>query len=314
MSLHNTTDLCFIVSSVRSGSTFLRLMLNSHPHISNPGECDFLFDLVEKDGSLPNTPSYVKWLASNRIFLAKKLNIQATLSSKELIYSFVDQMRHGDSLLTMNIHRNFYRIPFIFPNARFIHLQRDPRDVANSCIGMGWAGHVYYGVDIWQEAEESWMKLRSMLKPNQYLEIRYEDIVSSVESNLSVICKFLGLEYSDLMMSYLSTSTYAAPDKNLCFQWKRKLSPRELQLLEGKLHFKLDEIGYEPSGYDPAKPGLLEKLKLVLINKIYKFRFQKQRYGLGLTIEIFLANKTGIDSWQMACRKRKNRIDIKHLK
>lgn len=307
-------DPVFVVSSVRSGSTFLRLMLDAHPEIWNPGECDFLFDKIGDNGALPSSSAYAEWLASNRIFLGKGLKIDNELSSRELIRSFVGQMKCGDGTLAMNVHRHFHRIPNVFPNSKFIHLQRDPRDVANSCIGMGWAGNVYFGVDIWQEAEASWRMLRSLLKHDQYMEIRYEDLVGDVVSSLSSICQFLGLEYSDKMLHYAQTSTYGLPDKSLSFQWKRKLSPRELQLVEGKLRFQLSELGYEPSGYGPALPDPMEKFNLFLDNKLFRIRFQQQRYGLPLYLETFLATKSGIKFWRNACQRRKNQIDMQHLK
>lgn len=63
----------FLVAPVRSGSTLLHLMLDSHPNIVNPSECDFLFDKAADDGTPPDVGHYQEWLKFNRIFLAKKL-------------------------------------------------------------------------------------------------------------------------------------------------------------------------------------------------------------------------------------------------
>lgn len=304
----------FLVGSVRSGSTFLRLMLDSHPEITNPGECDFLFDCVTDSGAMPDMDSFHHWLSINRIFEAKKLQIDPSLNYLDLIRSFVDQFDRLDSILVMNVHRHFHRIPKIFPTARYIHLLRDPRDVARSCIGMGWVGHVYYGVDIWKEAEMSWDRLKASLSEEQYLEIKYEDLLDDVESELTRICHFLGLEYSPQMMEYAANSTYGLPDKNLSFQWKRSFFPRELQLIEGKVGEMLVSRDYALSGYGAAQPGSIEEIRLILKNKNSRIRHQLNRYGLGLYIQSFLAARTGLVSWQSACQKRKNQIDLEHLK
>ena len=47
---------------------------------------------------------------------------------------------------------------------RYIHLLRDPRDVALSTILMGLAGNTYLGVDLWVETEKSWDQLASKLQ------------------------------------------------------------------------------------------------------------------------------------------------------
>lgn len=304
----------FIVGPVRSGSTFLRLMLDSHPQITNPGEFDFLFDMVGDRGEFPEVQAYVDWLSANRIFQAKHLTVDANLPYGELMQSFLAQLRLEGALLTMNVHRHFYRIPYVCPDARYIRLLRDPRDVARSCIGMGWVGHVYYGVDIWSDAEKSWQELRKQLSADQYLEIKYEDILNDVEAGLSAICRFLGLPYTDQMMNYASNSTYAPPDKNLSYQWKKKYTKRELQLVEGKVAHHISELGYELSGYDPARPGLWEEIRLYLLNRKYCVLHQIRRYGIGLYLENMLASRIGSQGWQYACRRRKNQIDIQHLK
>ena len=133
-----------------------------------------MFDRVSDDGKYPDAESYRDWLKTNRILLAKGLSIDESLTFDELIYSFISQYESDVLVLTMNIHRHVNRIPYLFPNARYLHLLRDPRDVAHSCIGMGLCGHFYYGVDIWKHAVQSWDKLKTHLNDDQYVEIKYE--------------------------------------------------------------------------------------------------------------------------------------------
>ena len=304
----------FLVGAVRSGSTLLRLMLDAHPRIINPGECDFMFDMVGDGGQFPDVSAYRRWLSTNRIFQAKHLKINPNLSYCDLIQSFIRQFARVDTILTMNVHRNFNRIPYIFPNARYIHLLRDPRDVARSCIGMGWAGHVYHAVDIWQSAERSWDQLKPSLNSWQYMEVRYEDVLEDVESGLLKICEFLGQEYSTHMMDYAESSSYSLPDKSLRYQWERKYSKRELQLVEGKIARMMLARKYLLSGHRPVKPGLFEALMLVAKNKNYRVRHQINRYGIRLYVENILASRLGVRPWMDICQKRKNQIDIRFLK
>ncbi|MBN8474898.1 sulfotransferase [Sulfuritalea sp.] len=301
----------FLVSPVRSGSTLLRLMLDSHPGISNPGECDFLLDMLGDDGAFPDTESYVRWLSTNRIYLAKKLKIDARLSSEALVKSFVDQLRRENAMLTMNLHRHFHRALAVFPTARFIHLLRDPRDVAMSCLRMGWGGHVYHTVDIWRDAELSWERLRSSLASEQFIEIRYEHLVDDIPGVLGSICTFLGVPYSERMLDYSTNSTYGPPDRKLCYQWRKSYAIDELRLVEGKIGKMLVDRGYELSGYPVQIPGPLLASELYLTGKWRRARHQIGAYGMPLYFSTFLANRLGMKDWQDRCRIRKNAIDIR---
>ena len=310
----NDDSPVFIAASVRSGSTMLKLMLDHHPEIVNPGECDFLFDFVTDGGRMPDTIDYKNALQLNRIYQAKGLKLDEKLSYPEVMTSFLGQFCADTQKLTMNVHRSFHRIPYVFPNARYIYLNRDPRDVASSCVVMGWAGHVYYGVDIWKEAADSWERLKQGLEQKQYLEIRFEDLLDDVEGGLTEICSFLGLKYSELMLSYPESENYDLPDRKLCYQWRTKLSKAELQLVEGKVGKDIVRNGYELSEHESRSPGLLERALPNLSHKIYRSKFQVKNYGAGHYLLTLLANRLGIVWIQRNCQRRRNEIDRKNLK
>jgi hypothetical protein len=304
----------FVVGAVRTGSTMLWLMLDSHPQIRNPGEFDFLIDRVGNDGQLPDIDQYRRWLSTHRGFLQASLTVDPHLDYRQLMRSFIDQLWQDKKILTLNMHRHFERIPFLFPGARYIHLTRDPRDVARSSIALGMAGNLYRGVDIWATAERSWDGLVSTLTPDRYLEVRYEVLLENVVEELTRICRFLGLAYSPSMLSYPSRSTYSAPDPKLRYQWKGRCASRELQWVDWKLRDMLVRRNYELSGFGPRKPTPLELVRLRLQDKLYRTRFRIGRYGYGLHLENFLATSLHIPAWRDACQRRMNRIDLKFLK
>jgi hypothetical protein len=291
-----------------------RLMLDGHPHISNPGEFDFLIEQVGRNGQLPDMGRYRRWLSTNRGFQDTGLKLDPCLTYLELIQSFIDQVWRNDKVLTLNMHRHFDRLPWLFPGAHYIHLIRDPRDVARSSIVMGWAGNVYRGVDIWTTAERCWDRLAATLTPARYLEVRYEVLLENVTEELTRICKFLGVDYSPTMLSYPARSTYAAPDAQLRYQWKGQCRPRELQWVDWKLGSTLVQRKYELSGFTPRKPTLLELLSIVMQDKYYRIRFRIRRYGLALYVENLLASRTPLSAWRDSCQKRMNLIDVRFLK
>lgn len=292
----------------------LRLMLDSHPHIRNPGEFDFLFDKVQAGGKLPEIKQYRRWLSTHRGFHETGLSIDPRLDYRQLMQSFMEQLSRSDAVLTMNVHRNFERIPWLFPDARYIHLMRDPRDVARSSIGLGMAGNLYRAVDIWTVAERSWDRLAATLTPDRYLEVRYEVLLESVVEELTRICSFLHLSYSPSMLSYPSRSTYSAPDPKLRYQWKTQWGTRDLQLIDWKLGRMLVERKYELSGLPPRKPTLVQRALLRLEDKYNRVRFDIRTYGLSLYLENLLAAGLRIPAWRDSCQIRINQIDLKYLK
>jgi hypothetical protein len=87
------------------------------------------------------------------------------------------------------------------PEARFIHVIRDGRDVALSLAGVSW------GPETVAEAAERWVsdierarKLARRLP--HYIEIRYEDLVGDPEPGLRRACELCELDWVDGMLSF----------------------------------------------------------------------------------------------------------------
>jgi hypothetical protein len=304
----------FLVGSERSGTTMLRLMLNQHSALSWPYEFDFSVDRIPDGEGWPDVDAYADWLSLHRIFLATGLRVDRSLPFPDLLCSFLRQTaeREGVDVIGATCHRHFDKLLRVWPDARFIHILRDPRDVALSCIQMGWAGNVWYAVDRWIEAEESWDRLRARVNQERVLEIRYEQLVAEPEDTLVRICAFVGVPYEPGMLEYASTSTYSKPDPALLYQWKRKASPEQLSLLEFKLGPLLGERGYSPSGVTPRPPASLARLRLQ--DKLFRTRYRLRVFGLRRIALDFLHRHIGLGGVGRENRLAMNRIEAARLK
>ena len=304
----------FLVGSERSGTTLLRLMLAHHRRIECAPEFEFLVEQVP-DAGWPALEPYYEWLATNRIFVPHAFSVDRTLDYPALMKSFVAQYcrRSAKPIHGATCHKHFDRLLRIWPRARLVHLLRDGRDVARSCIGMGWAGNVWHGAERWIEAEELWTALVPVVPPEQRCELRYEDLIREPEKELARVCAFLGTDYDPGMLDYSRDSSYERPDPQLVGQWRKKLAREELALLEARIGPLLRQRGYEESGVPAARVGAWKRLTLRCDDRLERFRFRRERYGLGHLVQARLARLLGLRAWQKRLLLARNEIDNRHL-
>ncbi len=300
----------FLVGAERSGTTLLRLMLSGHPEIDWANEFEFVVDFVSPEGSWPDLASYHERLSTHRVFQSGPYQIDPSLSYPELVSSFLEQRITGPStrILGATVHRHYDRLLRLWPDARFIHLCRDPRDVASSCVGMGWAGNVWTGVERWIEAERLWTAVRSALPPDRVIEQRYEALIEDAEASLQRLCRWLGVSYDPGMLEYPSSTTYSSPDPALTQQWKKKLAPREIRWVETRVGPLLGERGYSESGLAPLHVGRAMALLLRLQDRMERARFRLRIFGWRLRLEELAARISGNEAWRRNVILRMNAI------
>lgn len=306
-------DLVFVCGALRSGTTLLRLMIDDHPGLSNPGEMDFLFEPPMRSGA-PDMDVYAGELALNRVFAGLQLSFTKGLSYEDQVRDFIRQLRKPGRRLTINIHRHFDHIPAIFPNARYVHLLRDPRDAAKSAIGMGWAGNVFHGVDHWIKSERDFERLAAKTPTDRIYRLRNEDLIKAPERELAKLCAFLGVAYDPAMLNYPSHTTYGPPDPALIEQWRRVLTPREIELIESKVRPMMVERGYEPATQNPAGPSLFERAAIRIGNSWGRFRFAATRHGTALTLLEMVAVRAPSPALKRFIRRRKSAKERLHVK
>ncbi|MGK7889208.1 MAG: sulfotransferase [Leptolyngbyaceae cyanobacterium] len=306
----------FLVGAERSGTTVLRLMLSHHPDITWLNEFEYAVDLIGHPTEWPPLKDYYAWLDLHRIFRASQIEINKELSYPELVNDFLVQHRDRAQkpIVGATVHRHFDRLLRIWPDARFVHLLRDGRDVARSNIGMGWAGNVWTGVERWIEAEKLWGSLQEKIPAERRIDVTYEALITDPERELTRICEFLGVSYCPSMMDYIQKTTYDTPDPKYIAQWRRKLSDWQIQLVESRITTMLAERGYELSGLPSLDitAGLQQRLQLH--DWWERFVFRLSRHGLPLFIADYLSRKLGLAQWQRQVRLKLNAIQATHLK
>jgi hypothetical protein len=317
MSTNIIENPIFIIASGRSGSTHLRLMLDYHPQLTCLDEIDYTVQLIADDGAFPNLDTYYEWLESDRIFAERQLIIDRQLDYPQLVKSFLaqEQERYGKSLLCAVGHKNFDKLLKIWPQARFIHLVRDGRDVAYSCVAeMGWYGNFWHSVEYWERSEQLWTDLQGVIPVEQRIEITYESLMSKTVETLTQVCDFIGISYHQAMLNYPSTTTYSLPDPSFIGQWQRKMSNYEIQLVESRIGEMLTLRGYELSGQPILKVNATMKRWFKLQDWRKRLQLRIDRYSLSLFLSDYLSRSFGLKQWQKSVKLQLNAIESAHLK
>lgn len=302
-----------VYGPLRGGTTMIRLMLNSHPALSAPGETDYLFDHIYREGD--SWKYDISDLAAGRIYQDSHIRINRDMEGDAALRDMVEQVgRLGGGRPVLMLHRHLATCADLLPDLKVIRLLRDPRDVARSAIGMGWAGNLFHGLDPWLETEHSWRTFTSNHPDAPQHIVRYEDLVTDPQRELHAICEFLEIPYDDKMLAYPTHTSYSAPDPKLVFQWKRKLSEREIRLVEARAGKLWDECGYERSGMPLLHLGPVERKRLWLQNRMAIWRHLFQRHGIMMPVVRGMGRRLGWRMLEHAAAKHIAENDRHHLK
>lgn len=244
-----------LVGCPRSGTSLLAVMLDSHPRIAIPPETAFLPELrrlTAGEGMALQREFFAlvttdRWGVSNwddigldkdeywrRLCALQRFSITSGL--RMLFAMYADRL--GKPLFGEKTPADTHWMPQIeayLPEARFIHIVRDPRDVVLSLRRTSAGRSVEETAEIWKSTVSAGRA--SAERVSHYHELRYEDLVLNPEIELRKICQFLGIEYADPMLEYrTSGARYIAHLGDRPTPSGRQMVPRALR---ARLHENL---------------------------------------------------------------------------
>lgn len=179
------------------------------------------------------------------------------------------------------------------PEALFVHIIRDGRDVALSLEQQGWIRqfpwnknrNVFTCGSYWKWMVE-WARRDSKDVAGDYLEIRFEDLNERPRETLRLIGEFIQheLDYGRILQNGIRTvkrpNTSFTADRNgphfsPVGRWKTGFTQTELRKFEGLFGAFLEELGY-PLG-NPAK-GLHMSLSLSAMRSACEFWYSTKQW------------------------------------
>ena len=270
----------FIVGTERSGSNLLRLLLDSHSRISIPHPphiMRYFAPLEAGYGDLSDRRNLQRLTQDVLRLIERQIHPWESLPDPDLIVSsakpkdlfgiFVaiydwHQQESGKARWgcksTFMIH-HVDRILDRFPDAKFIWLIRDPRDVAassresvfNPC-------HPYLTAKLWCEQQRIGLEQEERLPKTNWIRLYYEDLTAEPEQKLQELCEFLEEDFESDMLRYwekpaakLSASlsqswanTASPVLRNRAGNYRKKLSETDIRLVEEAAGETMSQLGY----------------------------------------------------------------------
>lgn len=298
----------FLIGAERSGTTLLRLLVDSHPEITCIEGLDYVVNAVQEDGSFPSLPEYRSWLETETVYSTSGFSLDMDLPDLQAVGNdFIAQRlaAAGKKQPAVLAHAKLQTILSLWPEARFVHIIRDPRAVALSAKSFEWGAAVYFGIARWAALMDEWDELTSELSSDRVLEIRFEELVADHEKVLGEVCAFMGQSYDEEMLSYAAETDYARPMPSKADEWRSVITDRETQEVEARVGQRLVEKGYEPSGLAPIEVGNSDIAKMKTRVRVLKWQHKLGFYGPAGIGEL-VARKAGLDDIQVKLKKKMN--------
>jgi tetratricopeptide (TPR) repeat protein len=193
----------FVLGMPRSGTTLVEQILASHPQVFGAGELELLPRLVARRGERSGVEVDTADLSVARV---RRLGTEYLAG--------VTPLAPRAKRITDKMPANFALVGFIhlaLPDARIIHVRRNPIDTCLSCFSsLFTVGHLYtydlvelgryYGA--YQEMMAHWQKA---LPAGAILDVQYEDVVADLDAQARRMLEHCGLSWDDACLAFYET-------------------------------------------------------------------------------------------------------------
>jgi len=303
----------FVVGYQRSGTTLLQTLLASHPNIAAPPEMYFIHRIVRQkarygdlsdDRNLrrviddllsPTLPTLAGCGFDPDALFARARRGPATYAAVFDVIMSDFAARHGKARWSEKTPGQPARsILQLFPDAKLVHIVRDPRAVIASSLATPWNPFgARQRAEFWRRFTRDNIATGFAAGPERFFQIRYEDLTRDPEHVMRLVFTFLGEDFDPSMIAVENRAATAVPDVTSPWQlralepiappdfnaWRSKLGRRDRAHIAAVLNSDLKPLGYQPDRGRVALAGRVLGLApdSATIRRVFRGRNHMQR-------------------------------------
>lgn len=190
----------FIIGMPRSGTTLVEQIVASHPDVYGAGELPYFNSLIQRpfentvypDNIFQLPPAMLREITDQYLFYLRTIS--------------PDAIR-----ITDKMPQNFIAVGLIhalFPNAKIIHVKRNPIDTCLSCYTKLFRQGQLYSYDLselgqyyicYERIMNHW---RDILPSHVWLDVEYENIIQNVESEAKRLIHYCNLTWDNACLRF----------------------------------------------------------------------------------------------------------------
>ncbi|HEX9851712.1 MAG TPA: sulfotransferase [Woeseiaceae bacterium] len=200
---HESNAPIFVLGQPRSGTTLVERIISSHPQVHSAGELQQFGLAIRRLSNYQDPKRFSAGLFREAMKLdVRKIGgmyLETTRKMQGTTPHFIDKLP-----------QNYLYIPFILkalPNAKIVHLVRDPRDASFSGFKQLFADaylHSYDQREMARHLARYWHLMQRFREryPGRFFDISYEATVQNLESNARTLIDYLELPWDERCLSF----------------------------------------------------------------------------------------------------------------
>lgn len=291
---YGTSSPVFIVGAPRSGTTLLVRLLRKYFNINFGAESQFIvhyYKRLHKLGNLSdprNMDCLIRKVAQERCFSRWKRQygfcLDIALLKHEIreptfrglldgIYGqfakFAGRARWGDKYPPYSLDMPVLEV--LYPEAQYIHIVRDGRDVALSLQHVGFGPkNVIQAAFFWKQYVTSAQNFGRTITKARFHEIRYEALLQDPVKVMTDLAGFVQIEEGfQEVITRIKQQIHGDLLADNGLKWKKGLTESQVQRFEKGAGELLEILGYEVHSWDRKEPTFIEKAASYIDN-IYR--------------------------------------------
>jgi len=202
---HRSETPIFIVGMPRSGTSLVEQILASHPRVHGAGEVNHFATTASSFAARVKSeyPEMLSKLSDDELRELGKAYLAQISAPAASAARIIDKM--PANFLSVGL------IHLALPQARIIHVKRDPVDTCLSCFSQLFAEGQPFAYDLaelgryYKGYEALMTHWRSVLPPGAMMEVQYEDLVADLDGHARRLVRYCGLDWNDRCLSFHQT-------------------------------------------------------------------------------------------------------------